>query len=81
MMEKRSADCVFLKRIDTYLFEVLEAIDNEGFDCDALEDLIVVDHDRLHCGEAFDLGQQDERVEVVVRKHEFLQLRELLQFV
>ena len=69
------------KWINTYLFEVLEAIDDEGFDCDALEDLIVVDHDRLHRGEAFNLGQQDERVQVVVRKHELFESCEFFQLV
>ena len=60
---------------------MLEAIDDESLDADTSEHLVVVDHDGLHRGKAFDLRQQYERVKVVVRQHKFLKFRELLQLV
>ena len=43
--------------VATYLFEMLEAIDDEGFYADAAEDLIVVDHDGLHGWKTLNLWQ------------------------
>ena len=60
---------------------MLETIDNEGFDGDTPEHLIVEDRDRLNCWQTLDLGQQDKWVQVVVRQHKFLKLRELFKFV
>ena len=65
----------------TYLLEVLETVDYKGFNGDALEHLVVVDHDGFNCWQAFDLRQQYERVQVVVRQDEFLKLRKLFQLV
>ena len=38
----------------TYLLQMLEAVDYKGFDADAAEDLVVVDHYILHSGQTLD---------------------------
>ena len=62
----------------TYLLDVLESVDDEAFDGDTSEHLIVIDHDGLYCILTLYLGQQYERVQIVVRKHKFLKLCEFL---
>lgn len=64
-----------------YLTDVLEAVNDEALDGDASQHLVVVDLNLLHCVEALDFRKQDERVEVVVRKHQLLQLGELAKLV
>ena len=39
----------------TYFFDVLESVDEETFDTDAAQHLVVVDLDGLHCVETLDL--------------------------
>ena len=65
----------------TYLFDVLEAVDDKTLDADAAEYLVIVDHDRLDCVQAFYLGQENERVQVVVCKYKFLKFCKLLELV
>ena len=63
----------------TYLLHVLEAVHDEALERDALHNLVIVHLDALDGVQALDLGQQDVRVEVVVRQDQLLQLGELLQ--
>ena len=45
---------------------MLEAIDQETLDADAVQDFVVVDLDSFNCVQALNLTEQDERVQVVV---------------
>ena len=60
---------------------MLEAINDETLYADAAEYLVIVDHYRLYCVQAFYLGQKNERVQVVVCKYKFLKFGELFELV
>ena len=66
---------------ETYLFDVLESVDYETLKGNAVEHLVIIHLDGVDCVETFDLGEQNERVEVVVRENKLFQLRELSQLV
>ena len=60
---------------------MLESVDNKALQGDAPQDFIFVELDRADCIKALNLREKNERVEVIIRKNELLQLRELLQLV
>ena len=45
-----------MRKVRTYFFDVLEAVDEEAFDADAAQDLIVEYLDGLHRVQALDLA-------------------------
>lgn len=59
---------------------MLEAVDDEGGQRVALQDLVVVDADLLHCVQTLDLREQDERAQVVLREHDFFEFAEFFEF-
>ena len=63
----------------TYLLNVLETVHNERSESFAFKDLIVVESELFDCIQTLDLRQQNERTQVVVAKHQSLQLCELLE--
>ncbi len=61
--------------------DVLETIDNEGFEGFTVENLVVYYYEVLQGPNALNLRKQDERVQVVMLEDNLLELGELLQLL
>ena len=60
---------------------MLESVNNEAFEGPCVQHLVVVNVELVQRMDAFNLTEQNKRIQEVVREYELLELGELAKFV